>query len=118
MAFIKFKSGYVSQWDDTIKIGELITTYNDGYHILVSINYREPPDKDDVVECDPPDIKYAPIFVYRKVMKSDGTLVTRNTEQSCDASYCRRVTRESAHAAFADAVKRESVKLDNILKYL
>lgn len=119
MAYIKFNNGYTSTWDETIKIGELITTYNEGYHILTNIEYRDRPiyDQEDIVEKSHPEFNYSPLFHYIKVLKSDGT-PSKKITSSCDASYCRRVTEEDAEAAMLAVIKAEEQKFQAILKYL
>ena len=122
MAFIKYDNGYISHWDETITVGSLITTYNEGYHILTRIDFRDPPKltgyaNPAIVERSHPEYDYTPIFHYVKVLKSDGTPSKRLTS-SCDASYCKRVTREDAEAAMKDAIAREERKFLAILNYI
>jgi len=119
MAFIEYSDGLISRWDETITVGELITTYNDGYHILTRIEFRERPvmANPDIVARSHPEYEHTPLFHYVKVLKGDGTPSKRLTS-SCDASYCKRVTREDAEAAMKDAIAREERKFLAILNYI
>jgi hypothetical protein len=98
MAYVKFASGVIRKWDDKISVGALITTYNDGYHILERIEFRSPVDGQnrhwtslqEVIEHDT-DEKYPPMFHYVKVLKSDGTK-SKALKGQCEASYCKQVT--------------------------
>lgn len=121
MAFIEYSNGLISRWDETITVGELITTYNDGYHILTRIEFRERPVKymsnPDIVALSHPEYEYTPLFHYVKVLKGDGTPSKRITSQ-CDAAYCQRVTKEQAKEAMLKAIKAEEDKFQAILNYL
>lgn len=122
MAFIKYDNGYISHWDETITVGSLITTYNEGYHILTRIDFRDQPKLTGyvtpaIVERSHPEYDCSPVFHYVKVLKSDGTPSKRITSQ-CSAVYCQRVTKEQAKEAMLKAIKAEEQKFQAILKYL
>jgi len=61
-------------WDETLKIGDLITTYHKGYWKLVNITPRK---------------GSPPMFHYTKSFKPDGTPIAGKATMECDASYCR-----------------------------
>ena len=119
MAFIEYSDGLISRWDETITVGELITAYNDGYHILTRIEFRERPvmANPDIVAHSHPEYERTPLFHYVKVLKGDGTPSKRITSQ-CSAAHCQRVTKEQAKEAMLKAIKAEEQKFQAILKYL
>lgn len=120
MAFIEYSDGLISRWDETITVGELITTYNDGYHVLTRIEFRERSVNVsifDIVARSHTEYECTPLFHYVKVLKGDGTPSKRITSQ-CDAVYCQRVTKEQAKEAMLKAIKAEEQKFQAILKYL
>lgn len=67
---------YTAQWDETFKPGDLITTYNSGYHEFVKYE-----DRGD---------KHAPLVFYKQKFKENGQIIKSKVEKSCDAAYCRR----------------------------
>lgn len=121
MAYIKFENGFVSKWDETISVGSLITTYNDGYHVLMRIEFREqlPGDRrNPVVEwSDKEAYPYTPVFHYEKVLKGDGTKSKALTGQ-CDASFCKRVTLGDALAEMDKAREAATNKVLAIKQFL
>ena len=119
MAFVKFSNGYVSMWDDTITVGTLITTYHSGYHVLERIEFREIPKNHcgvTVVEHDTQD-SYPPVFHYVKVLSSAGdkSKVIRN---SCEASFCKRVTAESVIAQYQAEIEAAAKKREAISQFI
>lgn len=127
MAYVKFNNGVVLEWDETLTVGELITTYNDGYHILTNIDFRDPPPrkpelKDTVFDTWPIEwsdgaMRYSPIFHYTKVLKGNGER-SKALNGSCDASYCKRVTHARADVEYEDAVLAAKRKLLAIRDFL
>lgn len=75
MTTITCKNGVILHWDETIKVGDIITTYNKGYWELVAIEPR---------------VGTTPLFHYKKSLKPDGTPTTGKAIEKCDASYCRK----------------------------
>jgi len=71
-------NGYSCEYDDTLKIGDLITSQcNKGFHRLVNIKDRF---YDDQV----------PFFTFVKVYDEYGKPVKSKREYQCDSAYCRR----------------------------
>jgi hypothetical protein len=83
--------GVTLTYDDTIKVGDLITAYHSGYHKLLRIEPRK---------ANPP------LFYYKTVFRDDGTPVNSKAPKSCDASYCRFAAPE---------IKQKIAMLNNIL---
>lgn len=124
MQYILYSNGVRLEWDDTITVGELIRTYNDGYHILTKIEFRDEDEERDnsglnitVVERSSDDYGATPIFHYVKVLKSDGTK-SKSITSECDASYCSRVTLDEVIQQYHDEVKVAKNKLNALRNYL
>lgn len=103
MQTVTCANGVQLTWDDTLTVGELITTYNAGYHILHRVELRE---------------GNAPLMYYTQVAKDDGTLVNGKAEKCCDASYVRRVSRTRIEAEWSDALEAAHKKRDNLLQFV
>ena len=67
-------NGVKLTWDETLKIGDLITSYHKGYWKLTNITTRK---------------GMPPLFQYTKQFKPDGTPVSGKAIMECDASFCR-----------------------------
>lgn len=127
MAYVKYSNGVVLEWDENISVGSLITTYNDGYHILTEIQFREekPVPKElegtifgpRLVESSDPFYTASPIFHYTKVLKGDGTK-SKAIRASCDASYCRKVTKDWTETQRAREVALAEAKAAAIATFL
>jgi hypothetical protein len=81
MKTVIYPSGYKGTYDDTLKVGDLISSYHNGYHELVQIEPR----KDAV-----------PLFHYVTKFNASGTPRKSVKSRKCDAAYCRRATEEIA----------------------
>ena len=127
MTYIKFSNGVVREWDETISVGTLIRTYNDGYHILENIEFPDPKPRNPElagtifdnwpVEFSDPSIQAEPIFHYVKVLKGDGTK-SKAVRGKCAAGYCSRVTEPEAMDAMAREVLAARDKDAAILQFL
>lgn len=115
MAYVKLSNGTVLTWDDTISVGTLITTANEGFHVLAMIEYGDINNITPgmtVVEHDTPD-QCPPTFKYLKVLKGDGKK-SQSRKGACSAALCKAVTKDDVEAmllaekAAADA-KREAL---------
>jgi len=63
-------------YDDTLKAGDLITTYNKGYYEFIKFEERG--------DC-------PPLAYFRLVFKEDGSPATSSRLiRKCDSSYCRK----------------------------
>lgn len=79
MKNVTHSNGIVLSYDDTIKVGDLVTGYHKGFHEVKEIVHRGP----DVT----PLIRYICKF-NAKGVKSKGV------ENCCDASYCKKVSNQ------------------------
>jgi len=125
MVKCEFSNGVVHEWDDTITLGSLITTYNDGYHILTRIEFRDRV-SDPARRDDPEYVKFhpyvvsgenPPVFHYVKVLKGDGTK-SKAITASCSSKYCRKVTLETAAADLRDTCQKANEKYHAIQRFL
>jgi hypothetical protein len=103
MQTVTCANGVQLTWDDTLTVGELITTYNSGYFVLHRIELRE---------------GSTPLMYYTKVAQPDGSLVNGRAEQCCDASYVRRMSRVRIEAEWSDALEAAHKKRDNLLQFV
>lgn len=71
------KGGFVVTYDETIVPGDLITAYHKGYWQVINVVKRG--------------TRSAPLIEYKQVAKSNGTKGSGKV-QSCDASYCLKLT--------------------------
>lgn len=127
MTYIKYSSGVVREWDETITVGTLIRTYNDGYHILENIEFPDPKPRNpallgtvfDVwpIEFSDPSIQAEPIFHYVKVLKGDGTK-SKAIRGSCAAGYCSRVTEKEAMDQLATEILAAHDKYAALYQFL
>ena len=111
MATITNSNGYVSNWDETITVGTLITAYHSGYFILERIDHRDQDDGEPDFE------RQAPVFHYVKVVSTSG-LPSAKVRQCCDASFCARVTKETIASILAVETGMALEKHNELLKYL
>lgn len=116
MPFIEYANGHTSRWDDTISVGQLITTYFSGFFILERIEYLDIQHTVSILSSDT-DEKQAPIFHFIKVLKEDGT-ESAKISKSCSAIYCNRVTRTTADFLYSSEVIKAVAKHDAIYKFL
>jgi len=103
MQTVTCPNGVELTWDDTLTVGELVTTYNSGYHILHRIEFRD---------------EGTPLMYYTCVARADGTLVNGKAELCCDASYVRRMSRVRIEAEWSDALEAAHTKRDNLLQFV
>lgn len=102
MITFTYPNGYTSEYDETIKVGDLITCYNEGYHRVTQIEDR--PGK-------------PPCYHYIKVCKFDGSY-SKKLKGHCDASYCRHAgshIKQSVSNHFDTIKALQTLLLDNKL---
>jgi hypothetical protein len=75
MASITTPNGTFLEWDDTLKPGDLITTYGSGYAIFERFENRA---------------QTSPLAHYRKAYAHSGLPQKSKTSDYCDASWCKR----------------------------
>jgi hypothetical protein len=97
MVTVVSPNGVSLEWDDTLEVGQLITGYHVGYHILERIEYRN---------------RSTPLFHYVRV---DGRNKYRN---SCDASFCHRVTIEMIEREHQDSINAANRLAETLMGYL
>ena len=64
-----------------IKVGDFVTSYHKGYHIVVDIEKRYHKEGDE----------YSSLIEYRNVMNSKFKTKKSQSTQNCDASYCKKI---------------------------
>lgn len=74
MITFTYPNGWSADYDETIKVGDLITCYNEGYHTVTEIEDR--PGK-------------PPLYYYVKAAKIDG-VKSKRLKGNCCATYCRK----------------------------
>ena len=89
-------------YDSTLKIGQLITAYHSGFHILTEILFRDPEE---------------PLFYYTKVLNENGTKSKRELNSS-SSLWCNRVTEESSKALMKQQIKLAKEQYNNTMEYL
>lgn len=92
-------------WDETLTVGELVTAYEKGYHVIVKIEPRA---------------EYAPLVYYRRVVSEAGSLIKTKTPATlcCDAAYVRRVSRVRVDVEWSEALEAAHTKRDNLLRFV
>jgi len=75
------------------KIGEVITAYHSGYHVVVSITFRD---------------NASDLLGYVQIANNVGKRVNGKATRECDASYCKKVT----HARLAQHIDIQRAKLE------
>lgn len=104
MEKVTYPNGVVLEWDETLQVGELITAYHSGYHILTGFDYRE---------------GQTPLILYVTVLRADGTKVKKpSTARTCDASYVRKIATEDALRIFREDHNAAVIKRNNLLNFL
>ena len=79
-------------WDRTIAIGDLITSYYSGYWRVDRIERRFTQYDHGVYEGIPIGTECSPVFYMTEVLTDTGK--PRKRKNSCDAWYCKKVTHE------------------------
>ncbi len=79
MKKVRHENGVILSYDNTIIVGDYITAYHKGIHIVTKIEDRGR--------------RNCPLFHYVSVLNSQyGPMKKR--ENSCDASYCTKVSKK------------------------
>jgi len=92
-------------WDETLTVGELVTAYEKGYHIILEFKHRG---------------GSTPLVYYRRVVSDKGAPIKTKTPATlcCDAAYVRRVSRARIDAEWSEALEAAHTKRDNLLRYV
>lgn len=128
MAYIKYNTGVVLEWDETISIGTLIRTYYSGYWVLTRIEFLSERERISGLEgnidhsfpiewSDKSLYETCPNFHMTQVLRKDGSASKANTK-SCSAFYCSRVSDESAGAQMVTEVLAAHRKYDAIKQFV
>lgn len=73
MTKVTYPNGHISQYDETIKVGDIISTYHSGFHRVTEVKPRE---------------GGTPLISYVKIAKDDGSK-SKAIPNRCDASFCK-----------------------------
>lgn len=104
MVKVVCENGVVLGWDDTLTVGELITAYRDGYHILTGFEFRE---------------GNTPLVHYVMVVKANGVRIKKpGATLACDAAYVQRVSKEDVQRIYETEVNAAITKRDNLLNFV
>ena len=102
MATVTYPNGVVLSWDDTLQVGELITAYEAGYHIITGFEYRD---------------GMTPLIYHVRVVCDAGRKVKGTKTMVCDASFARRLTKEDIENLYRVEVNAASIKKANLMEY-
>lgn len=81
-----YPNGVTLSWDGDLAIGDLISGYRSGYHIVTGLRFGNEPDVPPIVEM---------VQVFR-----DNGEPSPKRKSSCHASYCKRFTASEIEAQF------------------
>lgn len=81
MAIIQHSNGVKSIYDETIKVGDLVTAYEKGFHRVTEIKPRR---------------KDTPLIMYVRVFGANGKPVSSKQHLGCDAAYVRKASERLA----------------------
>jgi hypothetical protein len=90
MTTIKYPNGVTIQYDETIKVGDIIIAYHKGFHKVTKITPREM----DIsiykrcMNCTDYSQHASPFITYVQIAKTDGSPAPQRIN-TCDASYCQ-----------------------------
>jgi len=99
-----FPNGITLTWDDTIQVGDLVTAYEKGYHIVTAIHHRE---------------YNPPLIYYKRVVSDSGKDVKSGGKPLvCCISYASKVTREMVNKVYKEEMNAAGAKRDNLLRYV
>lgn len=111
----------MSEFDQDIKVGDIITAYHKGYHRVVEVKRRfhnpNVPSYDRFYYSDvetPDHVEMNSLITYVKVLTDDFKVAPRKKAQ-CDASYCRIVHVEKLVAERDRRIKELTEGYDRLL---
>lgn len=94
--------------DKGIKVGDIITAYEKGYHVVVSIERR-------THNRDGTD---SPVIGYKRKLDSTGKSVSSNVVKYCDVYYCTKLTKEAVEKIITNEQTVFELKKANLLSLL
>lgn len=104
MQSVTFYNGVTLHWDDTLTVGELVTAYEKGYHVITGFEFRE---------------GHPPLIYYRRVISDSGKKIKgKGSDLVCDASYVQRVTKAATEAIYQLETQAAAEKLNNLLEFV
>lgn len=89
----------MQEWNG-IRVGDIITAYNSGWHRLLEIVPRE---------------RFAPLFKYQRVVYENGNKCKRRDINECDASFCKKVTIDDIDFVYDREVEAIARKHSNLV---
>lgn len=120
-AFITYSNGVHLEWDESISVGELITTYYSGYWILEGIEFgpTAPPERYNIKIVARSNEIYdsVPVFHMVQVLNDHGE-PTKKNRKCCAASYCRRISNARAEAEYEESIIAAKKKLQALREFL
>ena len=96
--------------DKGLKVGDVVTAYEKGYHAVVSIEPRTHGGGRNKI--------HSPMIGYKKVLNSRGEPVSSNVIKYCDVHYCTKMTKEVIEKIITNEQTIFETKKQNLLKLL
>lgn len=97
MTKIVTSNGVELHYDDTIKVGDIITTYFAGFHKVTKITPRD---------------GNTPLICFVRVADENG-ISRKSKEQCCDISYCRH-----ARSMVSDRIAQKQHEISSLTLFL
>ena len=116
MRYLEYENGHISRWDDTISVGQLISTYYSGFFILERIEYSDHLHDMKIISSDTEDGR-APIFHFVKVLDAAGNK-SKQCRKSCSAIYCKKITKTWVEFNYMTELDLAEFKRDSLKQFL
>lgn len=118
MAIEIYSNGYSSTWDQTIRVGSVVTVGSKaGYYILTAVDYQTPTEETE----DENSIRLisgqrAPIFRVMLALNADGSKVNllKQKELICHSSVCCKVSPQDVINVQLIEQAKLDTKIDNL----
>jgi hypothetical protein len=94
--------------DKGLKVGDITTAYEKGYHVVISVEPRSH-GRDKIA---------SPTIGYKKVLNSRGEPVPSTVVKYCDVHYCTKITNEVIEKIITNEQTIFETKKQNLLKLL
>jgi hypothetical protein len=123
MAWVEYENGVRNEWDENITVGQLITTYNKGFHVLTRIEFASDVPHRTQKTYRPvsgsnlalyPD---SPIFYYTQVLREDGSK-SKAIQNGCSAVFCAAVTGDIAREKYLQESSNVAKKWQAVRTFL
>jgi len=96
-------------YDKTIRINDIVTSYDDGYWEVTHIEIRKPYKNGVFKNITPP-----PLLSGNYVMTSSGIIVKHGKTNTWDASHSQKVTKEWIMSVYNKEIDNAAIKRDNL----